>query len=243
MFPSDLKYANVTPLHKKDDTTNKENYQPISILPSISKIYERIMFQQITKYISGSLSPYLCGFRKGYSAQHALLQLTNKLDICLDKKENIGMFMMDLSKAFDCIPHELLIAKLHSYGFSKESLKFTYSYLKGRNQWVKINSNYSSWREILNGVPQGSVLGTLLFNISINDLFLFVENSQICNYADDNSLTVADVDLDKIIGRLETDIDILDRWFKYNVMLLNEDKCHFMIIEPTWNTRQIKERI
>ena len=122
LFPSDLNYANVTPFHKKDDTTNKENYRPISISPSTSKIYERIMFQKTTKYISGSLSPYPCGFRKGYSAQHALLRLTNKLNISLDKKENIGMFMMDLSKAFYCISHELLIAKLHAYGFSKESL-------------------------------------------------------------------------------------------------------------------------
>ena len=149
------------------------------------------------------------------------------------------MFMMGLSKAFDCIPHELLIAKLHAYGFSKESLKLTYSYLKGRNQRVKINSNYSSWREILNGVPQGSILGPLLFNISIKDLFFFVENSQVCNYDDDNSLTVADVDLDKIIGWLGTDIDIMDRRFNNNGMLLNEDKCHFMIIEPTWKTRHI----
>ena len=115
--------------------------------------------------------------------------------------------------------------------------------MKGRNQSVKINSNNSSWREILNGVPQGSVLGPLLFNISINDLLFFVENSQVCNYADDNSLTVADVDLDKIIGRLETDIDILYRWFNNNGILLNEDKCHFMIIAPTWKTRHIKERI
>ena len=192
------------------------------------------MFQQIIKYILDLLSPYLCGFRRGYSAQHALLRLKNKLNIYLDKKENIGMFLMDLSKAFDCIPHELLIAKLHAYGFSKDSLKLTYSYMKGRNQRVKINAEYSSWREILNGVPQGSVLGPLLFNIFINDLFFFVENSEICNYADDNSLTVADIDLDNIIDRLETDINILDRWFKYNGMLLNDDKCHFMIFEPTW---------
>ena len=146
------------------------------------------------------------------------------------------MFMMDLSKAFDCISHELLIAKLLFYGFSKVSLKLTYNYLKGRNQRVKINADYSSWREILSGVPQGSVLGQLLFNIFINDLFFCVKNSEICNYADDNLLTVADADLDKIIAKLETDIDILNTWFKNNDMLLNEDKCHFMIIEPSWNT-------
>ena len=93
------------------------------------------------------------------------------------------------------------------------------------------------------GVPQGSILGPLLFNIFINDLFFCVKNSEICNYADDNSLTVADADLDKIIAKLETDIDILNIWFKNNGMLLNEDKCHFMIIEPSWNTRKKVERI
>ena len=81
VFPSDLKYANVTPLYKKDDNTNKENYKPISILPTISKIFERLMFQQITSYVSRVLSPYLCGVRKGYNAQHALLRLKNKLNM------------------------------------------------------------------------------------------------------------------------------------------------------------------
>ena len=229
-FPSDLKYANVTPLFKKGDSTRKQNYRPISILPSISKIFERLMFQQITSYVSDVLSPYLCGFRKGYNAQHALLRLKNNLNMCLDRKENIGLVMMDLSKAFDCIPHNLLIAKLYAYGFDKNSLRLIHSYLKGRHQRVKINSEYSSWKEILDGVPQGSVLGPLLFNIFINDLFLFVQNSKICNYADDNSLMVADKNIDCIINKLESDIEILNSWFLDNSMLLNGDKCQFMII-------------
>ena len=242
-FPNALKYANVSPLYKKDDSTNKENYRPISILPSIAKNFERVMFQQVTSYVSKLLSPYLCGFRKGYNAQHALLRLKNNLNICLDKKEKIGLFMMDLSKAFDCIPHELLVAKLSAYGFDNKSLKLIYSYLKGRSQRVKINEEYSSWKEILNGVPQGSVLGPLLFNIFINDLFFFVEKSDVCNYADDNSLSVANISIEKIISALESDISILEKWFKDNGMLLNEDKCQFVIIESSRTSRSDIARI
>ena len=231
LFPADLKYANVSPLFKKDDNTNKENYRPISILPTISKIFERIMFRQITTHVSDILSPYLCGFRKGYNTQHALLRLIDKINKSLDKKEKIGLFMMDLSKAFDCIPHELLIAKLHAYGFEKASLKLIYSYLKNRHQRVKINSTYSSWKEIINGVPQGSVLGPLLFNLFINDIFYFIKESDICNYADDNTLSVADVEIDNIIHRLEVDICVLNKWFKNNGLVLNEDKSVFMIVE------------
>ena len=193
IFPNDLKYANVTPIFKKYENVNKENYRPISILPSISKIFERSMFKQITAFIEHKVSQYLCGFRKGYNTQHALLRLMDKLNKSLDKKETICIVMMDLSKAFDCLSHDLLIAKLNAYGFDKCSLKLIYSYLNGRKQRIKINSEYSTWKDIINGVPQGSVLGQLLFNIFINDLFLFVEKSAIYNFSDVNTLSVVDI--------------------------------------------------
>ena len=242
-FPSELKYANVTPIFKKGDAANKENYRPISILPSISKVFERLIFQQITSYVTDFLSPYLCGFRKGYSTQHALLRLFDQLNKNLDKKGKVGLLLMDLSKAFDCISHDLLLAKLHAYNFDKSSLKLIYSYLKGRHQRVHINGEYSTWKEILSGVPQGSVLGPLLFNIFINDLFFFVKNSEIHNYADDNTLSVADTNIDIIVSKLQSDINIIDTWFKSNGLLLNEKKCQFMIIEPITirnNTEKIK---
>ena len=117
-------------------------------------------------------------------------------------------------------------------GFSKDSLKLIYNYMKGRNQRVKINAEYSSWKEILKGVPQGSVLGPLLFNIFINDLFFFVVKSEVCNYADDNSLTVADICVDTIISKLEKDINNLDTWFKHNGMVLNKKNANSWLLSP-----------
>ena len=236
-FPNNLKNANVTPLHKGDENTDKKNYRPISVLPSMSKIFERLMFKQIANFVENKISQYLCGFRKGYNTQHALLRLMDKLNRGLDKKKKIGILMMDLSKAFDCISHDLLIAKLNAYGFDKRSLKLIYSYLKERKQRVKINSDYSTWKEILTGVPQGSVLGPLLFNIFINDLFLVVENSDVCNFADDNTLSFADNSVEKIIKTLECDIDALQIWFSKNGLLLNETKCKFLVIESSKNMR------
>ena len=195
------------------------------------------MFKQITIFIEHKVSQYLCGFRKGYNTQYALLRLGNKLSTSLDKKEKIGIVMMDLSKAFDCMSHDLIIAKLNAYGFDKCSLKLIYSYLNGRTQRIKINSEFSTRKEIINGVPQGSVLGPLLFNIFINDLFLFVEKSDICNFADDNTLSVADISVEHIINSLESDIEILQKWFLENGMMLNENKCQLMIIESSKNIR------
>ena len=115
-----MKLADITPVHKKDNVTIKSNYRPISGLPAGSKIFERIIQRQIALYMETFLSPYLCGYRKGYSVQHAL----EKVRLSLDNKGYGGAILMDLSKAFDTLNHDLLIAKLHSYGFSKKSLVF-----------------------------------------------------------------------------------------------------------------------
>ena len=181
------------------------------------------------------LSWLFCGFRKGYNAQHALMRAIERWKACLDNGGKIGAIFMVLSKAFDCIRHDLLIAKLHAYGFSREALLLAYSYLENRQQRVKINDSFSSYKHLRFGVPRGSVLGPLFLNIYINDLLLSIQETDICNYADDTAIYTCDIRLENVISRLENDSKIIIDWFRNNYMKLNEDKCHFMIFGERTN--------
>ena len=169
------------PVFKKDSRTDKKNYRPISILPNVSKIYERCLNKQLEEYFQLLLSKYQYGFRKGYSVINALLPMIEKWRKSLDEGGAFGTLLTDLFKAFDCLPHELLIAKLHAYRVDIPSLKLLHSYLTKRKQRVKLNGTFSSWSEIIFGVPQGSILGPLPFDIFPCDLFQFFPDLDIIN--------------------------------------------------------------
>ena len=134
-----------------------------------------------------ALSVFQCGFRKKYCSQHALIAMIEKTRKILDKGGIFDALLTDLSKAFGCMTHDLLIAKLHALNFDMNALNSIFDYLTGRKQRVKLNSSFSLYLDIFQGVPQGSILGPLLFNIFLCDLFLFVEEVDIMSYADDNT--------------------------------------------------------
>ena len=175
-----MKEADIVPVHKKKSKFSKENYRPISIPKFAKDAY-------MTKYhifFEDVFSKYRCGFRKSYSAQHCLLAVIEKWKKIVDYGGVFGALLTDLSKAFDCIPHDLIIAKLEAYGFQTDALNLFYDYLSNRKQRVKINETFSCWKDMEYGVPQGSILGLLLFNLHLCDLFFSLEDLDIASYAD-----------------------------------------------------------
>ena len=229
-FPGLLKCAELSPIYKKSDSLQKGNYRPVSVLTVISKLYESVMNDQMTEHFIEILEDLLCAYRKGYSCQALLSKCVDDWKLALDSKNYVGVLFMDLSKAFDCLPHSLLISKLYAYGLTLPACKLVASYLSNRIQRVKLGDARSNWAKLTKGVPQGSILGPLLFNVFINDLFHFIDNCTLYNYADDNTISKAASSLDMVLANLTHDGNNAVQWFDVNGMQANPEKFQFMLL-------------
>ena len=177
----------------------------MNTLSDFSKVFEKMIYAQISSFMEPKLSKYLAGFRAKHNTQHALLKMIETWRAMLNKGNKVGAIIMDLSKAFDTLNHNLLLCKLKAYGFNKNALTFIQSYFTNRYQRAKVGDKVSKWQRISTGVPQGLILVPLFFNIFINDLFLVIETTTLCNYADDNTMYSSDKNSNIMISRLRHD--------------------------------------
>ena len=186
-FPSLWKIARVIPIFKDGDKSAKENYRPISVLPVVSRLFEKLVYNQLYEYLNSNdlLAPSQSGFRSLHSTATALLKCTNDWYSSLDVGKHVGVIFVDLKKAFDTVDHKILVQKLAHYGIHSSELMWFKSYLSNRSQFTRVNGVDSKVQNIDIGVPQGSCLGPLLFLLYINDLPKITNNAKVYMYADD----------------------------------------------------------
>ena len=239
IFPDELKIAKVLPIYKKDDNALFDNYRPISILPAISKIFERIVFNQLYNYFVLNKLLYYSqhGFRKLHSTETATLEFTDKIIQHLDSGNLPVAIFIDLSKAFDTIDHQILLNKLHYYGIRGTALHWFKSYLSNRTQYVQFEDVSSSKMFLSTGVPQGSILGPLLFIIYVNDICFASNKFKYILYADDTSIESPLCNFtfsssstgDMLSESINTELSLINNWFIVNKLSLNSTKTKFMI--------------
>ena len=234
IFPNIFKTASVKPIHKKGSKLDCNNYRPISLLSNISKILEKLMYSRIYQFLDNSKCLYgrQFGFRLKHSTSHALISITEMIRGAIDSGSFACGVFIDLQKAFDTVDHKILIKKLYYYGIRGIANNWFSSYIENRSQFVSINGFESSKKFIKYGVPQGSVLGPLLFLIYINDLSQSIRNSTVHHFADDTNLLCINKSLTQLCKKVNSDLHHLCLWLNSNRISLNINKTEFIIFHP-----------
>ena len=234
IVPKALKLAKVIPLHKKDDVTLPSNYRPISLLSIFDKIFEKLIAKRLYDFFDYEkiFYKYQFGFRKNHSINLAVLEVT---DLCYANLDNnnfiLGLFI-DLQKAFDCIDIDILLAKLHNYGIRGFMFDWLKDYLRDRTQYTFINGLKSSPSRMKMGVPQGSVLGPLLFLIYVNDMYKATSEATPKLFADDTNIFLISENLDDLARKTNICLDNIYQWCLANKLTINIDKTNFTVFSP-----------
>ena len=232
IFLSNAKVTCVKPLDKKtEDKHCISNFRPVIILNTFSNIYEKFAQNLLVSNIEEFLSPFLAAYRKSYSTQYVLIRIVEEWKQNLDNNFIVGAVLTDLSKASDCIPHDLFIAKLSAYGLKRDLLCYFYSYLKGGKQCDQINNEQSEFDRIISGVPQGSIFGPILYNIIFKDFFFFIPKASVHNFVDDNTLACFESTTKKLLLILESECETATNWLHNNKIIVNSDKFQVILLE------------
>ena len=204
---------------------------PISVLYCFSKVYENTLKIRLAENMNNLFPHFISTYRESHNTQHVLIRLTEEWRKNLGNNYFIGAVLINLSKAFDCISHDLVTAKLAAYRFAENMICYIYSYLKIRKQRVNVNNIKSTFEEIISGVPQSSIIGPILSNIFFNDFFYFILLTSNHNFADDNTLSSFAKKIENLISILESESEIVINWFKDNYMIVNAGKFKAIIID------------
>ena len=245
VFPSDWKIAKVSPLFKSGDLSNANNYRPISVLPTIARVFERLIFDQLYTYVNDNnfLYTYQSRFRPLHSTFTALLDITNEWCFNIDKGMVNGVLFLDLKKAFDTVDHAILLTKLKYYGVATASINWFTSYLENRQQVCYANGITSSIDNVTCGVPQGSILGPLLFLIYINDISKCLDYGVARLFADDTNLTFSGCSFPVLQNKMSKDLKGIASWLSANRLTLNVLKTDFMVVGSRQRVASLEEDI
>ena len=245
VYPSELKRARVTPLFKGGDSMDMGNYRPISNLSIINKIFEKVIHARLSEHIETNnvITNSQFGFRKNLSTQSALLSLTDKILNTLGSNHVGAALFMDFKKAFDSINHDILLRKLQFYGFHGKIYQWIKSYLSNRSQYIKLEEAESSLQNIEFGVPQGSILGPLLFLIFINDMPNCSEIIFFCLFADDSNLFINATDFDSLQSILNNELPKVSNWILVNQLSVNFKKTHYLVFHRGNQPRSISLKL